>query len=338
MGNVLDADRPDLVVLNGDLITGDGMEPDNSTDYFDILVKPITERSLTWATTYGNHDHQYGLSAEKIYEREKTYDGSRTQKMVCEKNSGVSNYYLPVYPPDCTDCAPELLLWFFDSRGGFYYQKRDAFVKNIHQPNWIDKCVVNWFTKTNKELVKEHGKVIPSLAFVHIPINATEVLQGVVGVDPNYQPGIDEERPVAMQSRDWCKEGYYDFDNCGYGEKDVDFMQALSDTEGIIGLFYGHDHGNSWCYRWEGLLPGMTIPGNGINLCFGQHTGYGGYGDWIRGGRQIVVNRDKVKDLVVDTYIRTEEGDSIGAVTLNSTYNEDYYPESPNNKTYLRRR
>ena len=32
----------------------------------------------------------------------------------------------------------------------------------------------------------------------------------------------------------------------------------------------------------------MDVVGNGINLCFGQHSGYGGYGNWIRGSRQVL--------------------------------------------------
>lgn len=39
--------------------------------------------------------------------------------MVDTNDSGVSNYYLPVYSnDDGTDSTPALILWFFDSRGG----------------------------------------------------------------------------------------------------------------------------------------------------------------------------------------------------------------------------
>lgn len=34
-----------------------------------------------------------------------------------QKGSGVSNYYLPVYPYEAST-VPAMLLWFFDSRGG----------------------------------------------------------------------------------------------------------------------------------------------------------------------------------------------------------------------------
>ena len=77
----------------------------------------------------------------------------------------------------------------------------------------------------------------------------------------------------------------------------------------------------------------MTVAGNGINMCFGQHSGYGGYGNWIRGSRQIVVTQTKLKDLVVDTYNRLESGAIVGAVSLNATYGQDTYDEVPNDQT-----
>lgn len=78
----------------------------------------------------------------------------------------------------------------------------------------------------------------------------------------------------------------------------------------------------------------MTVAGNGLNVCFGQHTGYGGYGNWIRGSRQILVSQEQLKDLAVDTWIRTEAGTVVGSVSLNSTYGTDLYPVTPNNMTH----
>lgn len=336
LGAVLDAERPDLVVLNGDLINGDSTYRHNSTHYVDQVVGPIVERQLTWASTYGNHDHQPNINGDDILKRERNFTGCRTQKMVHANSSGTTNYYLPVYAADCSngsedasasECAPELLLWFFDSRGGFYYQGGP-------QPNWVDGSVVSWFNATRANITRAHGgRVIPSLAFVHIPINATGALQSEEGVDSNYQPGINEEE-VVEQGEGWCADGRQD-GTCTYGGQDVPFMRALAATEGLVGLFYGHDHANSWCYKWDALLPGMTVRGNGINLCYGQHSGYGGYGDWARGGRQILVSLDKLRELSVDTHIRLETGDVVGAVTLNSTFNKDSYPASPDIKTYM---
>lgn len=330
---MLDYDRPDLVVLNGDLINGDSTWPENSTLYMDMIAAPIIERGLTWASTYGNHDHSHASNSEEILQRERTLPGSRTQKMVDTDTSGTSNYYLPVYPSNCTNaaaCAPELLLWFFDSRGGSQVIADD-------QPNWVDTSVVKWFNETNTKLVTRYKKVIPSLAFVHIPVEAIVRLPAELGIDANYQPGISEDAPASelAQGSGFCADGTHDPANCKYEGNDEPFMKALTTMKGIMGLFFGHDHGNSYCYRWDQQLVQMNVKGNGIALCFGQRSGYGGYGDWVRGARQIVVNQNQLKDWVVDTHIRLETGDVVGAVTLNSTYGKDYYPATTNLKTYL---
>lgn len=333
IGDVLDYDTPDLVVLNGDLISGELTYAENSTHYVDQIVAPIVERNLTWASTYGNHDHNYNITGEGILEREQLFSGSRTKSMVNETKAGTTNYYLPVYPSNCTsstasNCTPELLLWFFDSRGGFYWQGED-------QENWVDESVATWFNETNTELVETYDKVIPSLAFVHIPPNATMALQDQLGINKNYQPGIDADPLMAQQGEGWCANGTRDEDNCHYGAQDEPFMNALVSIEGVMALFYGHDHGNTWCYRWDEKLAGMSMEGNGIHLCYGQHSGYGGYGDWIRGAREIVVSLDQLKDRVVETYMRLESGDVVGSVTLNETFNDDWYPATPDTKTYM---
>jgi len=79
----------------------------------------------------------------------------------------------------------------------------------------------------------------------------------------------------------------------------------------------------------------MPITGNGMNLCFGQHTGYGGYGDWIRGARELIISQDKLKDRVFESHMRLETGEVVGSIVLNATYNRDVYPTTPNQKTYL---
>ncbi|QKD61193.2 uncharacterized protein FOBCDRAFT_280823 [Fusarium oxysporum Fo47] len=140
---VLDYDTPDLVVLNDDLINGDSTYAHNSTHYIDQIVEPLVNRSLTWASNYGNHDHNYNIAGDDILDREQMWPGSRTQKMVNETMSGTTNYYLAVYPANCsdtTDCSPRLLLWFFDSRGGNYYQafREQVGVRKNYQPGIND--------------------------------------------------------------------------------------------------------------------------------------------------------------------------------------------------------
>ena len=256
MNTILDAEpTTNLVVLNGDLITGENVFLPNGTHYIDQIVSPLLTHNLTWASTYGNHDSNYNLSRTALLEREHLWPNSRTTSMVPSPDStaGVTNYYLPVYPPSCTTsaCRPALLLWFFDSRGGNYFQQSDPETgEPVPQPNWVDPSVVAWFLSTNAALAGG-GKPIPSLGFVHIPTNATLAAQSQGLVQPHHNPGIDDDVPVAQQGQGWCSEDISN-DTCSYGGQDGAFMAAVAGTEGMMALFSGHDHGNTWCWRWEG--------------------------------------------------------------------------------------
>ncbi|KAK0771739.1 hypothetical protein LTR87_017468, partial [Friedmanniomyces endolithicus] len=287
MNQVLDAETQQLVVLNGDLITGENAYLENATVKIDQIVAPLLARGLTWASTYGNHDSQYNLSRHAILAREHRWPRhARTQQMVHGPDAGVSNYYLPVYPSTGNTDEPCLLLWFFDSRGGFHFQQRNASSgAHIGQPDWVDQSVVDWFEATNARLTAQYNRSsIPSLAFVHIPTNASQAAQmSPAGIDPRRQPGINDDAPnLAQQAQGWCEDGS-NGPECVYGGQDAPFMRALASTKGLMAVFSGHDRGNTWCYKWDGVLLGMEVEGNGVNLCFGQHSGYGGYGNWGEG-------------------------------------------------------
>lgn len=331
MNTVLDLEPTQLVVLNGDLITGENTYFENSTDYFDQLVAPMVQRRLPWASTYGNHDGQFNLSTADILRRERSYLNSYTSQMVLGKDVGVTNYYLPVYASDDSK-TPALLLWFFDSRGGVYFQQSDGEGNSIGQPNWVQEDVVEWFKRVNLSLTRRYGKTVPSLAFVHIPTNASRALQTEQGIDPNRHPGINDDFPLAHQGQGWCNDGSRPL--CAYGEQDIPFMEGIASTPGLIALFSGHDHGDTWCHKWDGLLPGMGFEGNGVNLCFGQHTGYGGYGSWIRGSRLISITETMLQNLEIETWIRLETGEVVGSVTLNATYGQDWYPATNDTHTH----
>ncbi|KAB8264304.1 Metallo-dependent phosphatase-like protein [Aspergillus pseudonomiae] len=322
INTVLDNENPQLVILNGDLITGEDTLLSNATNYIDQLVAPLVDRQLLWASTYGNHDSGYNLSRSAILEREKTYSNSLTKSMVSGVLAGVSNYYLPVYPSDSSKDTPAFTMWFFDSRGGNYYQQlKDG--SEVPQPCWVDESVVEWFTQTNTELRKKYGRVIPSIAFYHIPVNAMLAFQKQ-GVNANYEPGINDDNPLAQQG-EASGQGEVSGTVFSYSGQDIPFMEAMLNTEGLLATFSGHDHGDDWCFKWDSKLPGMNLTGNGLNLCFGRHTGYGGYGSWTRGSRQILLDEMTLEKQIL-TWVRLEDGSVSGKVNLNSTYGEDWYP------------
>ncbi|KAI0894209.1 Metallo-dependent phosphatase-like protein [Annulohypoxylon nitens] len=302
MKKVLEREGPQLVVFNGDLISGYGTRADNATLYLDQLVAPIVNLGLPWATTYGNHDNQnYSRSAD-LLKRERDYENSFTQNMLPNNpRAGISNYFLPVYPASGDQDVPELILWFFDSRGGD--EPRD----------WVDDSVVTWFKEASACITQQYDKIIPSLAFFHIPITATYDFQEDPGVDPSKEPGIDGETV-------WWQGRAYD-NKTGH---DLSFMNALLNTDGLLATFSGHDHDNDWCFKWKLTTTNQSAPRDGVNVCYGRHTGYGSYGNLPRGGRQILLRKETLAKEVV-TWIRLEDHSVPENVTLNATYGQDEY-------------
>jgi len=84
------------------------------------------------------------------------------------------------------------------------------------------------------------------------------------------------------------------------------------------------------CFKWNGSLPGINAVGNGINMCYGRHTGYGGYGDWPRGARSILLNQSDLTN-GVRTWVRLDDGSVYDQITLNSSYGRDNYSATAEN-------
>lgn len=315
MTDVLRVEHPDLVVLNGDLITGENTFRENATRYLNQVLSPLVNTQVPWASTYGNHDRDFNLSTSDLLAAEQRYDLSLTQRMVHGDESvvGVTNYYLPIYASqEAQDTsAPIAILYFLDSRGGNKYQTHDGL------PNLIHSDVLLWLKTTAEDLRRKYDRVIPSIAFFHIPTSTMLNHQtSGKGVDSRREPGLDDDNPLDSQ------------------HPDVDVISAIAQLDGLIATFSGHDHGDDWCMRWSTSSPIAqnkgadltSIHGNSsIFHCFGRRTGYGGYGDWTRGSRQLLLDIDKMHSGELDTWIRLEDGTISGRVSLNATYGLDKY-------------
>jgi hypothetical protein len=141
MNTILDHESPQLTVLNGDLITGENTHLHNSTKYLDQLLAPLVSRRIPWASTYGNHDQQFNLSTAEMLAVESKYGAlSYTRGMVRVPRAGTSNYYVPVFGARSGD-TPALILWFFDSRGGSYYQQLNSTGGHVVSPGVVHPAV-----------------------------------------------------------------------------------------------------------------------------------------------------------------------------------------------------
>eukprot|EP01132_Coremiostelium_polycephalum_P010770 gene10770-13187_t len=89
-----------------------------------------------------------------------------------------------------------------------------------------------------------------------------------------------------------------------------DAFQKIGDVK-LVSV--GHDHGNDFCGKLQD-----------IELCFGRHSGYGGYGTWERGARVIELFKTPFESSIsYSTWITYETGHKQFIQTL-------HFPESSN--------
>ncbi len=109
MGAVLDAEQPDLVVLNGDTI--DGSYCDDPAGALQNAVAPVVARDLAWAAVFGNHDDEGALDRAALMAVMQGLPGCMAEPGPV-KLSGVGNYVLTVAGEDD---QPHARLYFLDS-------------------------------------------------------------------------------------------------------------------------------------------------------------------------------------------------------------------------------
>lgn len=161
----LEEEKPDLVVLTGDQIKGYGVSYKGKGDALigsvaetvGKLLKPVTDRHIPFAVTFGNHDRQVGISNkdqfEKIYKASPGCVGEQAEGI-----DGGGTYNIPILSSDGKRTAFNLYLFDSgtDAKGGGY------------EP--FDPEIIDWYKKKRDELKAQNGDYIPSLVFQHIPM------------------------------------------------------------------------------------------------------------------------------------------------------------------------
>lgn len=229
MEDILDIEKPDLVVLTGDNISGKGLSAEEAyRNAYVNLSGPMVERKIPWAAVFGNHDDEGTMKRPeqmKLMQKLPYCLATAGPKDV----DGVSNYTLCVY--DAKGKEARNTLYFIDSLA--YAPKA------IEGYAWITRKQINWYLQTSEKIEKQNGKKLPALAFFHIPI-------------PEYNQ-VFGENSLGVKQEDVCCSKI----NSG-------FFAAMLEGGDIMGTFAGHDHINDY----EGTLYGIRLcygRGTGFN-------------------------------------------------------------------------
>ena len=276
-------DDIDLIVLSGDQITGNNCWK-NCTEYYKLLAEFLTPYEIPWAVTFGNHDdmdyqtmsmnhslpsqhtRQDLIDVLKHFPLDLTQEGPSTV-------FGSTNYVLDIYIPKSTSASPNVIeipdigaqIYIFDTGGG-------------QLPQQTEQNQIDWFRKKQQEATNI-DPLLPAVAFQHIP-----TLDFDYGGESDETASSIDYGERQLSPREIEQDHYEEATKCqGFrGQKltplqdgDAGIVQALSDSGNVHFLAVGHDHGNDYCCPYS----------DSLKLCFGRHSGYGGYGHWARGAR-----------------------------------------------------
>jgi hypothetical protein len=90
---------------------------------------------------------------------------------------------------------------------------------------------------------------------------------------------------------------------------DAGILETLSKHDRFSFLAVGHNHGNDYCCQYKD---------SSMHLCFGRHSGHGGYGKWDRGSRVYELsfeNGDDTTAMDWKSWVRLESGEIIDEVS-----------------------
>ncbi len=254
---VLTAEAPiDLIILGGDQLTANNCK-ENATAYYQELGDFLMPYGIPWALIFGNHD-------DTEFE---TNDGQKIPPKYLREDLLAIDQSFPL---SLTRAGPETI------------NGTTNYVLDIYHPYSINESVMNVaaqillldsgggsiekaITDSQVDWVREQASksTVPAVAFQHIPTMSHTFMESGTCV------GLHDD----------------DIDPLVY---DGGIMESLSDAERFFFLAVGHNHGNDYCCPYNDQRRNESA----LHVCFGRHSGYGGYGYWDRGCRVYQLEYD----------------------------------------------
>ena len=215
---MLDSEKPDLVIHTGDIIFGRPAE-----ESLREILAPISERKIPFAVTLGNHDQEFGMSRREVYDLVRTLPYNVNS--LVEGIYGVSNDLITL--TSAQDDSVKWVFYLFDSN----HMSR---LPGIQGYDYIHFDQIDWYRKRSAQFKQLNGGTpIPSLAFFHIPLP-----------EYNYATRLDTRR---VMRGNFGEEPYSPLVNSGLFVS----MKEMGDVKAII---CGHDHDNDYAMSWNNMF------------------------------------------------------------------------------------
>lgn len=225
---VLEKEKPDFVMYTGDMV-------------FDApAVKALKEvlnltadKGIPFAYVFGNHDAEYDAKQPALYKAALEVKGN---VMPPFRGEGKMDFAVTIHDHDGK--APAAMLYCMQYYGGNPYDRpmRDRFEgmpqRRVKGYAWITEEQVNWYSKTSEGIRKSLGRVLPALAFFHVPLQ-------------EYRYAIEDPETTFIGIRR---------ENVGSPELNSGLFTAMREHEDVMATFAGHDHDNDYAVLYHDIL------------------------------------------------------------------------------------
>jgi len=253
---VLTLEAPvDLIVLSGDQLTANNCR-NNATAYYEKLGDFLQQFGTPWAMIFGNHDDMDFEAPDGTIIPAKF---SREDLLQVDQSFPLS---LTRSGPADIEGVTNYVLDIHGTEG-----KEDAILSQIFLfdsgGGSIEKAItdsqLDWFRSEAFE------SKVPAVAFQHIPTKSYTF-------DSESCRGMHDDRVSPL-------------------DYDAGIVEALYRTERFFFLAVGHNHGNDYCCAYHD----QSIKNSSMDVCYGRHSGYGGYGHRTRGCRVYELSFDRLE-------------------------------------------
>ena len=218
VAEMLDTERPDLVIHTGDVIFGKPAEASLRE-----ILSLIADRKIPFAVTLGNHDEEFGKNRREVFDI--------IRSIPCNINTpvkeiyGVSNDIITL--SSATDDTVKWVFYLFDSN-------RHSKLPGIKGYDYIHFDQIAWYRTHSQAFTKRNGGTpVPSLAFFHIPLP-----------EYNYATRLDTRR---VMKGNFGEEPYSPHVNSG-------LFVSLKEMGDVQAILCGHDHDNDYAMQWNGMF------------------------------------------------------------------------------------
>ena len=215
LNKVIEAEKPDLIIITGDMIYG---KPalEGITD----VMATVSKHGIPFCTTFGNHDDESGLSRSELYDIIQATPNCVNPPRGEEASP---DYTVEVKSSDGTRTAA--VLYCLDSHA--YAQ-----VKGVGKYAWFTHDQIGWYRAKSAAYTEANaGTPVPSFAFFHIPL-------------PEYGQAIADPKTKVFGNR---KEAG------GEAKVNSGMFVNMKECGDIVGVFTGHDHDNDYALDYYGI-------------------------------------------------------------------------------------